>query len=515
MNDGLLLILLTFLPTAGALVLFALRHRSALFLRAWTVTILLLNLCLTLFLWFRFPNPSSVVLGETMMAIETKHLWFQLDNLSIFYHLGIDGLSLVLILLTTALSPMVLLVSWDEIQEKIHGFCSALLLMQTGILGVLMALDLFLFLLFWEFLLIPMYFLIGIWGGTRRVYAAVKFLLHNMVGSALMFLAILYLGLHCGSLNILQLYHAAISPPTQQWLFLCFALAFLIRTPIFPFHTWLTDALTESSAVGSILIAGILLKLGTYSFFRLVMPIFPHALQSFTQPLMILAIFGIVYGAWIAMIQTDLKSLVVYACFSQMGLIMLGLLCLNVQSLQGSLLHMFNHGWNTAALLLVMTALFRRRQSHSIPDYGGIAQTVPVLSFFLFFFGLAWIGLPGFHSFVSEMLIMLGAFGTNKVYAIVAGSAMIWGAVYMFWMIRRILFGPIIRAENYHLEDLNRREFLGLTILAVVMLWVGFYPTPWLQKTAPVVNASIRHIQEYKSMYSQVPKITESRRKFP
>lgn len=517
MNDGLLLTLITFLPMIGAMILVVFHNRPAPLLKSWTVGILLADFLLSWVLWFRFPAQVSVSLGENMMVFETKWLWIQTQGISLYYHLGVDGLSLLLILLTTLLGPIVMWAAWDDIQDKVFGFCTCLLLLQTGMLGAFMALDLFLFYIFWECMLIPMYFLIGVWGGTRRVYAAIKLLIYTMVGSVFMLIAILYVGLEHGTFNLLKLYSISFSSSAQHWLFLCFALAFLIKVPMFPFHTWLPDAHVEAPTAGSVILAGVLLKMGTYGFLRLAMPLFPEALTTFTQPLMILAVFGIVYGALVAMVQPDIKKLVAYSSVSHLGFVMLGLLCLNIQGLQGGILQMVNHGLSTGALFLMVGMLYHRRHTRLISEYGGIAQTVPVFAFFFLFVTLSSIGLPGLNGFVGEFLILVGAFGTNKVYAIIAGSGVVLGAVYMLWMYRRVMFGPVTRAENYHIEDLRRREVLLLSVLSGVILWIGLYPAPFLDKTKPAVDALIRHIREYKALHSQRdwrnPVITEPRQK--
>ncbi len=510
MIEGLLLTSITFLPLVGGLLLLSMHKRSATFQKGWTVAVLIVDLLLSLLLWFRYPTIKSVTLGETMMAFEVKQAWLQFQDFSINYHLGVDGLSLLLVLLTSFLGPVVLLATWDDIQDKVGGYCFSLLFLQTGALGALMALDLFLFFIFWEAIMIPMYFILGIWGERRRIYATMKILLYTLFGSTFLLIAMIYIGMQFGTLNVLQLYGESINPSTQLWLFLCFALAFMVKVPLFPFHTWLPDAQSEAPIAGSVILTAVLLKLGAYGFVRFAMPLFPDALQPLTQPLMILAVFGIVYGALLAMVQPDIKKRIAYSSISHLGLIMLGILCMNPQGVQGGILHMLNHGLSTGALLLLLGMLYQRRKTSLIADFGGLARTAPLFAFFLLLFSLSIIGLPGLNGFVGEFLILVGTFGRNQVYTIIAGSGMVLSAVYMLWMFQRVAFGPLTRAENHQLTDLNPREVGLLLLFAMFVIWIGVFPSTFLNKSTPSVHALLRHVQS-----KRTPKPTAALRIVP
>ncbi len=478
---GHLLSLVTFLPLVGVLLLVAIRSEKKVLLRSVTLAVLVVDFALSLMLWFGF---DSQIAG---MQFVYRANW--IPALNVFYHVGIDGISLLLVMLTTFLAPLIILGAWTAIDDKVKGFCISFLLLQTGMLGAFVSLDLILFYVFWELMLVPMYFIIGIWGGKRRIYAAIKLLLFTMFGGLLMLVAIIYLGLHYGTFNILELYTKNIAVSDQMWLFLFFGLAFIIKVPMFPFHTWLPDAHVEAPTAGSVVLAGVLLKLGTYGFLRFAMPLFPDALAVFTQPLMILAVIGIIYGALVAMVQPDIKKLVAYSSVSHLGFVMLGMLALNMQGLQGSIIQMVNHGLSTGALFLIVGMIYERRHTRMIADYGGIAKVIPVFSFFFMFMTLSSIGLPGLNGFVGEFLILLGTFNKAPLFAIVAGSGIILGAVYMLWMFRRVMFGPITHEENRKIKDLNSREVSILVILAVFIIWIGIKPGTFLNTT----KASVQH----------------------
>ncbi|MDM7915000.1 MAG: NADH-quinone oxidoreductase subunit M, partial [Candidatus Eisenbacteria bacterium] len=372
----------------------------------------------------------------------------------IHYHLGVDGISLFLVLLTTFLTPVVVLSSWRDVRERVRAFHSMILLLEVGMLGAFVALDLFLFYIFWELMLIPMYVLIGVWGGPRRIYAAVKFVLYTIVGSLLMLVGILALYfLHrgqtgVGTFDLIALRETALPPGTQAWLFGAFALAFAIKVPIWPLHTWLPDAHTEAPTAGSVILAGVLLKLGTYGFLRFAIPLFPDAAARFQPLLLTLAAIGIVYGALVAMVQTDIKKLVAYSSVSHLGYVMLGLFSFNLEAFSGALYQMLNHGLSTGALFLLVGILYERRHTRQIADYGGIAKRVPLYTAAFLLVTLSSIGLPGLNGFVGEFLILLGAFGANRTAAIVSTTGVVLGAAYMLWLTQRFLFGPMRHEEN-------------------------------------------------------------------
>jgi NADH-quinone oxidoreductase subunit M len=495
---GLLLTTITFLPLIGALALLWMREEQKQALRVLTLLFLSANFFLSLFLWFGYLPPAKLPSVQSGMLYLVQVDW--IAALGVQYYLGVDGLSLLLVMLTAFLGPLTLLASWSSIQERVKGFCFALLVLQTGMLGAFMALDLFLFYIFWELMLIPMYFLIGIWGGKRRIYAAVKLLLYTMFGSLLMLVAILYVGIQHGTYDLLKLYETATFTQTEQmWLFACFGLAFLIKVPLFPFHTWLPDAHVEAPTAGSVILAAVLLKMGTYGLLRFAMPLFPQALMQWTQPLMVLSVIGILYGALVAMVQPDIKKLVAYSSVSHLGFVMLGLLSLNTPALQGSLLQMVNHGLSTGALFLLIGMLYERRHTRMIAEYGGIASVVPIFSIFFMIATLSSIGLPGLNGFVGEFLILIGTFSVNKIYAktyaIVAGVGIILGAVYMLWMFRRVMFGPLTRPENQEIADLNKREIFVMLAVTVLMIWIGIAPRTFTQKTDASVQAFLQHMQ--------------------
>ena len=518
-----LLSFVTFLPMIGAILLLFIDTERKELIKRVAFAVLCLDFVFSVVLWFFVPSGNKFASIQQGMVTSGPHPW--IEPLQISYFMGLDGISLLLVLMTTFLAPLVLLGAWERMGGKVKGFCFCILLMQTGMLGAFMALDLFLFYIFWEVILIPLYFLIGIWGGKNRAAATMKFLLYTLLGSVLMLVAILYIGVQYKTYNILELYSLHFSAKEQYWLFGCFALAFLVRVPMFPFHTWLPETQAEAPTAASVILAGVLLKIGVYGFIRLGMPLFPDALAAFTQPLMILAVIGVIYGALVAMVQPDLKKLIAYASISQLGLIMLGLLVLNTNGVQGGILHMVNHGLSTGALFLMVGMLYERRQTRTIADFGGIAKTIPVFAFFFMVCTLSAIGLPGLNGFVGEFLILLGIFSAYKLYAIVAGAGLILSAVYMLWMYRRMMFGPINNALNHTLKDLELREVGLLTVICVAMLWLGLAPGAFLNKMGPSVDSFIStavkktkrthtsRLNTHKTLYRQV-KVTSPSKSF-
>jgi len=420
----------------------------------------------------------------------------------IAYRLGVDGISLLLVLLTTLLIPVVILASWTSIHERVKGFHISLLMLTTGMLGAFLSLDLFLFYVFWELMLIPMYFIIGVWGGARRIYAAVKFFIFTMVGSVLMLVAILYLAsFHHGltgtwsyaytdllaSAHQLPIGDTFFSSP-QLLVFAAFALAFAIKVPMFPFHTWLPDAHVEAPTGGSIILAGVLLKLGTYGFLRFNRAFFPAAWDAFLPIILALAVIGILYGAWVAMVQPDIKKLVAYSSVSHLGFVMLGLAGGTVASTQGAVLQMVNHGLSTGALFLLVGVIYERRHTRLIADYGGIAKVVPVYTAVFLLVTLSSIGLPGLNGFVGEFLILAGSWTSQPVAVVLAALGIIFGAVYMLWMVERVFWNPLRHEENRELKDMNPRELLAVAPLLVLMVWIGVHPTTFLSPMEAAVR---------------------------
>jgi NADH-quinone oxidoreductase subunit M len=398
--------------------------------------------------------------------------------------------------------PLALASAWTAIEERAKEFVIAMLVLETGMLGVFVSLDLFLFYVFWEAMLIPMYFIIGVWGGPNRIYAAIKFVLYTMVGSLLMLVAILALywqhgaatAIYTFDLPVLSRYVVA-PGPTQTLMFLAFALAFAIKVPLFPFHTWLPDAHVEAPTAGSVVLAGILLKMGTYGFLRFCLPLFPDASLRFGPWMFALAVIGIVYGAWVSTVQPDIKKLVAYSSVSHLGFVMLGIFTLTQQGLVGGIIQMINHGLSTGALFLLVGMLYERRHTRRIADFGGLWQVVPAFSALFLIVSLSSLGLPGLNGFVGEFLILVGAFQVNRVLAALATTGIIFAAVYLLWMYQRVIFGPLTRDENRHLRDLSVREWAVLVPVLVFIVWIGVYPIAFTGKTEASVEALIAQVQ--------------------
>jgi len=425
-----------------------------------------------------------------------------MPSFGIGYHLGVDGISLLLVLLTTFLMPLTLLASWHSIERRWKEFAITMLLLETGMLGVFVALDLFLFYVFWEAMLVPMYLIIGIWGGVRRVYAAVKFVLYTLVGSLLMLVAILAVYFRHGAATSVYTFDlptlARFVMPAgtaQDLMFLAFFLAFAIKVPMFPFHTWLPDAHVEAPTAGSVILAGVLLKMGTYGFLRFCLPLFPHASLLFAPSIMVLAVIGIIYGAWVSTVQADIKKLVAYSSVSHLGFVTVGLFTLNAQGLVGGIIQMVNHGLSTGALFLLVGMIYERRHTRLIADFGGLWSVIPAFSVLFLIVSLSSIGLPGLNGFVGEFLILVGAFRWSRPVAVLATSGIIFAAVYMLWMYQRVVFGEITHEENRRLLDLSAREWVVLVPVLVLIVWIGVYPTTFTGLTEASVNALIAQVQ--------------------
>jgi NADH-quinone oxidoreductase subunit M len=504
-----LLTFLIFFPLWGVLVLLFVPRERHNTLRSIALAVATIDFLASLILY------SNFRLGEEGFQFVERATW--IPSLGITYHLGVDGISLFLIILTTLLTAICVLACWSDIRSRVKEFMICLLLLETGMVGVFCSLDLFLFYVFWEVMLIPMYLLIGIWGTPTmrrvfgreipaRLYSAIKFVLFTMVGSLLMLVGILVLYFYYHSVtgtytfDLLKYYELNIPVHLQGWLFLAFFLAFAIKVPMFPFHTWLPDAHTEAPTVGSVLLAAVLLKMGTYGFLRFSIPLFPNAALDAVWWISILAIIGIIYGAWVAMVQTDVKRLVAFSSVSHLGFVMLGMFALTVQGVQGSILQMINHGLSTGALFLVVGIIYERRHTRLIAEYGGIARVMPLYASFFMIFTLASIGLPGLNGFVGEFLILLGTFLVNKPRAIIAATGVIFAAVYMLWMYQRVFFGEVTNPKNFGLRDLNLREVVVLAPLVILIGWIGIYPKPFLERMEPSVN----HLLERMKAKSQL-----------
>ena len=442
-----------------------------------------LEFIVSLGLWWSY-NPT-----DTGWQASIDMAW--IPTWGVRFTLGVDGIALMMVLLTTFIMPLSVLGSWTSIRTKVRSYYALLLILTTGMLGVFLARDLFLFYVMWEVMLVPMYFIIGIWGGERRIYASLKFFIYTMLPSLLMLVAIIYLGLHvrtaAGTPDFSYDSLLAVSNVPQRtalWLFAAFFLAFAVKVPMFPFHTWLPDAHVEAPTAGSVILAGIMLKMGTFGFLRFALPLFPGAAMNPTirMIILILAVIGIIYGALVAMVQPDFKKLVAYSSVSHLGFVMLGIFALTLQSVQGALMVMINHGISTGALFLLVGMIYERRHSRLIESYGGIARVVPLFAAMLTFVSLSSIGLPGTNGFVGEFLVLVGSFKTYPMLTVIATTGVIFAAAYLLWALQRILFNPLDKVENAHLPDLNKREMAILIPIVAAIIWLGIYPAPVLRR---------------------------------
>jgi len=491
-----LLTLVIFLPLAGAVLSALLPRGEANQHRGIAVLFSLLTFLASIPLWTGFHSAAG------KWAWEQKSEWA--PSLGISYHVGLDGVALLLFILTTFLGPIVALSSWRYIQERVKVYAISLLLLETAMLGTLASLDLVLFYVFWEAMLIPMYLLIGMWGSERRIYAAVKFFLFTFVGSVLMLLAIFWLWNNSGrhSFDYVELMAAGpIAPETQKWLFLAFALAFAIKVPVFPLHTWLPDAHTEAPAAGSIILAGVMLKMGTYGFIRYAMPLFPQAALAWAPTIALLGVIGIVYGSLMCMAQSDLKRLIAYSSVAHLGFVMLGLSALTAESASGAVLQMVNHGISTGALFLMVGYLYERTHTRELAAYGGLASVAPAIAAVFVVITLSSIGLPGTNGFVGEFLILSGTFISKEMagaaaLSVVATSGVVLGAVYMLWMVQRVFFGPKRKAAAQNMADLSVREWFTVAPLLFAIVAIGLYPQPLLSAIREPVDAFVQRVSQ-------------------
>ncbi len=479
---------LTFLPLIGAVLLAFIPKDKVDAIKQTAVAFAAADFLLSLQLWASFDHSTHE------MQFEYSVPW--ITEWGIGYHVGIDGISLLLYVMTTFLTLISIIASWD-VKKHIREYMMAMLALSTGMLGVFIALDFFLFYVFWEFQLVPMYIIIGVWGGPRRVYAAVKFFLYTAVGSLLMLVAIIWIYIlikeQTGVATTDLLYitdKLDVSLTTQKWLFLAFFLAFAIKVPMFPFHTWLPDAHVEAPTAGSVILAGVLLKMGTYGFLRFNLPLFPHAANVFVPMIAWLSIIGIVYGAWVSMVQKDLKKLVAYSSVSHLGFVMLGIFALNHYGLQGALLQNINHGISTGALFLLVGMIYDRRHTREISEFGGLSKQMPQYAICFMIVALSSIGLPGMNGFVGEFLILLGIFQVDGIWAACATSGVIFAACYILWMFQRVMFQELKNPKNMNLKDMNIREHITMAPLIVLIFWIGLYPKPFMK----TFDASVSHL---------------------
>src|SRR3954471_24300196 len=484
---------LVLLPLAGVVPVLLGDERGA---KRMALIVTTLELLLSVGLWWAF-DPT-----QGGMQLVSSAPW--ITRWGISYRVGLDGISLVMVLLTTVMMPLSVLASWTSITRRERAFYALMLTLLTGLIGVFIALDLFLFYVFFEVMLIPMYFIIGIWGGANRLYAAIKFFIYTMAGSLLMLVAIVVMAWKIsgvtGTLSFSYehlLQNAGSVGSTATWLFAAFALAFAIKVPIFPLHTWLPDAHVEAPTAGSVLLAAIMLKIGTYGFLRFAVPFFPEVALSpeVTRLIVILAVTGVVYGALVAMVQPDIKKLVAYSSVSHLGFVMLGIWGVTLISVQGALMVMISHGISTGALFLLIGMIYERRHTRLIDDYGGIARVVPIFSLILTVVALSSIGLPGLNGFVGEFLVLLGSFGAYPWATSVATTGVIFAAAYLLWALQRMIFNRLDNPENERLTDLNRRELAVLLPLLAGIIWLGLYPGPVLRRMEPAAQRYVDAIQ--------------------
>ncbi len=504
-----ILTIVTFTPAVGALLLLFYNRDHVRSIRTFALIITLLTFIFSLHLVAHFDsnNPDF----QYLIRIP----W--VPSFGIDYAMGIDGISLFLIILTTLLSPLAILASWS-IHDRLKEYFIFMLLLETGMIGVFASLDLFLFYVFWEVMLVPMYFLIGVWGGERRIYAAMKFVLYTMIGSVLMLVAIIALYFMHGDAtgtftfsypqiqSSLSSGRMVLGPNIELWLFIAFFLAFAVKVPLFPFHTWLPDAHVEAPTAGSVLLAGVLLKMGTYGLVRFNLPLFPHVSHFFAPLISMLAIVGIIYGALVAMVQPDMKKLVAYSSVSHLGFVVLGIFSFTTQGMEGAIYQMLNHGISTGALFLLVGVIYDRRHTRLIDEFGGLANRMPVYAAVFLVVTLSSIGLPGLNGFVGEFLILLGTFGVNHARAALAALGVILSAVYMLWMYQRVIWGEIRSERNAGLLDLSGRERAMFIPLLIVIVWMGIYSSYFLRPMDASVNKLMNQTQSGQLQFAQQAK---------
>lgn len=503
-----LLSILTYIPLVAALfIVFFVKKDQTKFIKYFTTGVFLLDFILSLPLWFLWDD--AVKKAKGMWAFEEgPYKW--IESFGVTYHFGVDGMSVLLVLLTTLLGFLAAWSGWSYIKDREKEYYVWLLVLQTGMIGVFCSLDFFLFYVFWEVMLVPMYFLIGIWGGPNKLYAAIKFFLYTLFGSVLMLIGILALYFQSGKVNngvntfdLDVIYKLNLDPSFQWWIFAAFFLGFAIKVPMFPFHTWLPDAHVEAPTAGSVILAGVLLKMGTYGFYRFSLPILPDATVEWIPFLMVLSIIGVIYGAMVSLVQKDIKKLVAYSSVSHLGFCMAGMFALTEAGIKGSIMQMINHGISTGGLFLLVGIVYERTHTRLIKDYGGLAKIMPVYAAVFMVITLSSIGLPGLNGFVGEILVLLGAYHMSPVIfskslLFFLASGMVLGAAYMLWMYQRVFFGEV---TNPHLEehtsgkDLNLREIGYMHPLIILAIWIGLYPTPLLRRMEPSINFVLERVR--------------------
>jgi len=500
-----ILSIITFTPAVGGILILFFNRSHVRSIRTFALIISVLTFVFALHLVAHFDTISA----DYQFRVDIP--W--IPSLGVHYQMGVDGISLFLILLTALLTPLSIIAS-HSITDRPKEYFLFMLMLETGVIGVFAALDLFLFYVFWEVMLIPMYFLIGVWGGDRRIYAAMKFVLYTMVGSVLMLVAIIALYLLNGKasgiftfsypqiLASIMSHRLVLTPATELYLFVAFFLAFAIKVPLFPFHTWLPDAHVEAPTAGSVLLAGVLLKMGTYGLVRFSLPLFPTMSHLFAPIISLLAVVGIIYGALVAMVQPDLKKLVAYSSVSHMGFIVLGIFSFSQQGMEGAIYQMLNHGVSTGALFLLVGIIYERRHTRLIEEFGGLAHRMPVYAAFFLIVTLSSIGLPGLNGFVGEFLVLLGTFGANKPRAVIAAIGVILSAVYMLWMFQRVIWGELTNDKNRTLRDLFGYERAMLVPLLILIFWMGMYSNHFLRPMDASVARLMSQISQRNAQYA-------------
>lgn len=495
MSDWPILSLVTFLPAVGALFILLVRGeeemaaQNARMVALWTT---LFTFALSLLLWTGFDTSTAAY------QFVEKHDWL---GGNINYHMGIDGISMPFIILTTFLMPLCILASWESITVRVKDYMIAFLILETLMIGVFSSLDLILFYLFFEGGLIPMFLIIGVWGGKRRVYASFKFFLYTLAGSVLMLLAIMAMYWSAGTTDITALMAHRFDPSMQTWLWLAFFASFAVKVPMWPVHTWLPDAHVEAPTAGSVILAGILLKMGGYGFLRFSLPMFPVASDMFTPLMFGLSLVAIVYTSLVALVQQDMKKLIAYSSVAHMGFVTIGMFAMNQQGVQGAMVQMISHGLVSGALFLCVGVIYDRIHTREIDAYGGLVERMPVYAFTFMLFTMATIGLPGTSGFVGEFLILVGAYQANSWVAFVAATGVVLAAAYSLWLYRRVVFGELTKDNLKTILDMNRREVLIFAPLIVATLWFGVYPMPLLDATAVTVENLIGHYQASLASY--------------
>jgi len=485
--------IILFTPLAGALILLLVNKQQENAIRWIANIVALIGFAVSVPLWFRY-QPS----GAAQFQFIERAPW--IPSVGAEYFLGVDGLSTLLILLTTMMGFIAILSSWTAITERVKEYYIFLLILQTGMLGAFMSLDFLLFFLFWEVMLVPMYFLIGIWGSSNRLYSAIKFFLYTLVGSVVMLLGILALYFYNHTLtgvytfDVTVFHQLSIPFNMQWWIFLAFFLGFAIKVPMFPFHTWLPDAHTDAPTAGSVILAAVLLKMGTYGFLRFSLPILPEASRHFVPYVVTLCIIGVVYGALVALAQKDWKRLVAYSSVSHMAMVMLGMFALNPAGITGSMIQQLNHGISTGALFLLVGVVYERRHTREISEYGGLSKVMPVYATIFLIMTMSSIGLPALNGFIGELYILQGVFTANKMWAAFAASGVVLGAAYMLYLYQRTMFGKIENPKNEHLLDLSHREFATFAPLLVLAVWMGVYPAPFVRRLESSVNSIVLRV---------------------